>query len=611
MLLGCLTRGPPVYPMNEVLVPNELFEHDRAVLALAKTAKANVALRYFSIKAATGNPDARWSPFQIRMLNEESTLMAYNKSRQIGFSFMSAGDALFDGIVKGRYTVVTISYNLEEAREKVNYIKAWWESKMDDPSAIPLSSEFDESGNWRGPSPNRIQRWPDLTTSNSLEVRFSNGFRFISLPCKPPRGKQATVLLDEFAHAQHANAIYTAAFPMVTRGLGGFNRLIMGSTPIGASGKFWEVFTDAQRYPDFRRYEFGWWSLRELCEHPYEAEMFYRSNDKTEETLNYMVRKWGTERMAFIWRNVLYEDFAQEYALQFLDESESFLSWELIKGCYPASYVDLQDDQLDLENDDLSEDAEDIWESAYLYVKARGVDKAIEAIRTLAEWFAQGRLEGAVVWAYDVGRTRDAAEFSIFTVEGRNIRQRAMITLPNTKFEDQRTVAKRICYDLPVTRGLIDRGGIGMQIAEELEGTFGMAAQGIQFDAGLKNMWAIKLKMAMQHSKVTLIPDRDQEAQLHSIKRVISSDKVIKYEIEDDSMEDGTGKNRKHHADKFWAVAMAVYLGVQASQGLGEIKTSEPGKMAEAQKQISTKGYRRVLRASAAIGRISSKLGRS
>ena len=298
--------------MIETLQPGDLFEHDRAVLKLARSPKANIALRYFSIKSATDNPDARWSPFQIQMLNEESTLLAYNKSRQIGFSFMSAGDALFDGLVKGKYTVVTISYNLEEAREKVLYLKGWWESKVDDPSLIPLSSEFDEQGNWRGASPNRIQRWPEMVTSNSLEVRFSNGFRFISLPCKPPRGKQATVLLDEFAHAQHANAIYTAAFPMVTRGLGGLNRLIMGSTPIGASGKFWEVFVDEEKYPDFRRYSFGWWQLRELCMKPIEAELFFRTCDKTEESLNYMVRKWGTDRMQFIWRNVLYEDFAQE-----------------------------------------------------------------------------------------------------------------------------------------------------------------------------------------------------------------------------------------------------------------------------------------------------------
>lgn len=596
--------------MIETLQPGDLFEHDRAVLKLARSPKANVALRYFSIKAATGNPDARWSPFQIQMLNEESTLMAYNKSRQIGFSFMSAGDALFDGIVKGKYTVVTISYNLEEAREKVLYLKGWWESKVDDPSLIPLSSEFDDYGNWRGASPNRIQRWPEMITSNSLEVRFSNGFRFISLPCKPPRGKQATVLLDEFAHAQHANAIYTAAFPMVTRGLGGFNRLIMGSTPIGASGKFWEVFTDEEKYPDFRRYSFGWWQLRELCLHPIEAELFFRTCEKNEESLNYMVRKWGTDRMQFIWRNVLYEDFAQEYAMQFLDESESFLSWELIKSCYPTSYVNMDSDEYDLENEELSEDAEDLWEEAYLYVKARGVDKCLDALRKLADWVADGRIEGPFVWAYDVGRTRDASEVSIFSVEGRMLRQRAVLTLPNTKFEDQKAVLRRVCQDLPVVRGLIDRGGIGMQLAEEMEGRYGMAATGIQFDAANKNMWAVRMKMAMQHSRITLVPDRDQETQLHSIKRVISSDKIIKYEIEDDTVEDGAGKNRKHHADKFWSVAMAVYLGLQVSSGTGEMRTADPSKYRETQKQVATKGFKSTSRASAAFSRISRKAGR-
>jgi phage FluMu gp28-like protein len=146
---------------------------------------------------------------------------------------------------------------------------------------------------------------------------------------------------------------------------------------------------------------------------------------------------------------------------------------------------------------------------------------------------------------------------------------------------------------LPITRGQIDRLGIGMELAENFEADYGDRASGITFTVERKDLWATRLKIAMQHSQVVLIPNRDQSGQLHAARRVITDSKNIRYEQDEDTITTGSGKKRHHHLDKFWAVALAVHNGLQcfgfSLQGASEGKERQTE---EIHRTLATKGWR-------------------
>jgi phage FluMu gp28-like protein len=101
---------------------------------------------------------------------------------------------------------------------------------------------------------------------------------------------------------------------------------------------------------------------------------------------------------------------------------------------------------------------------------------------------------------------------------------------------------------LPFTRVLIDRNGIGMQLAEQLERSTGKA-QGVDFTNPSKELWAVETRLQFERRKVPLPLDRDLSYQIHAIKKTITAARHNVFDAE---------RNKEHHADKFWALALAL-----------------------------------------------------
>jgi len=97
---------------------------------------------------------------------------------------------------------------------------------------------------------------------------------------------------------------------------------------------------------------------------------------------------------------------------------------------------------------------------------------------------------------------------------------------------------------------LIDKSGLGMQIAEELAKRFPGKAEGVDFTNATKELWAVELKVRMQRGEVPIPLDRDLSYQIHSLKRKVTMAKNAVFD---------TAGNEKHHADKFWSLALAVW----------------------------------------------------
>lgn len=566
--------------------PQAWADRCRKIEAVARTPRCDLLLRYFDIRQATHVLDARWQPFQIDWLNCKSILAAMNKGRQIGASFTSSADSMAECVLLPHQTVITISFNLEEAKEKIRYVKDWWESRNPEPWLVPARGEFDSQGNWLGKSPNRITNWPEVVKSNTLEVQWSNGSRFISHPCRPPRGKKASVLLDEFAHYQHDVAIFQAALPMITRGRGA-NRLSALSTPKGAVGKFWEIVTDVEHYPDWDRFSFGWWQIEDLC--PREFRLACQRDFEMGVHQRELIERYGTKHEGgalWLWNNTNpKEDFYQEYGLTFLDSVYSYLSWALIKSCHPKMWDDREDSLSPDEQEDLAQQSIDAgYQNQYLHEVVRcealdpeGIQPALDAIETIR----RAKLPGEWAWGYDCGRDNDAAEITLFQVYNGRARQRLQITMAQISFPKQRLVIQRLLESFHMSAGKMDKGSVGREIGEWAETTWGTEqAEPVWFTVESKDKWAKNLKKLMEAHQIVLIPNKEQDDQLHSIQREAQG-KIFVYKVGSDTV-DVKGKRIKHHADKFWSIALAASAASKIlNQGVVELVATDEHRQVE------------------------------
>ena len=103
----------------------------------------------------------------------------------------------------------------------------------------------------------------------------------------------------------------------------------------------------------------------------------------------------------------------------------------------------------------------------------------------------------------------------------------------------------------------VDRHGIGMNLAENLRTEFGSRVEGIALIGQIKEMLAVDLKIAFENEQVALPRDRDLTSQIHSIKKTPTEAGYARFDTE---------KNERHHADKFWALALAVHAAGLAKE---------------------------------------------
>lgn len=190
-----------------------------------------------------------------------------------------------------------------------------------------------------------------------------------------------------------------------------------------------------------------------------------------------------------------------EYLCEFMDEEEVLLPYEMIQACEEDGIV-------------------------------------VDDLRLL---------RGDVYVGVDIARRQDLTVIAILERLGSVLYLRRLDILKGITFSEQFRIidhvagfARRIC---------IDETGIGMQIAEDLQKRWGeIKVERVYFTAKAKEELAEKLKIRFQDRTLRIPPDAGIREDLRSIKRTITDAGNIRYE---GSTDDG-------HADRFWALALAV-----------------------------------------------------
>ena len=458
------------------------------------------------------NQDVILDFWQDDFIMNRSRFISLLKSRQTGFSFIVAIKGLVKALdpARTKYTKQFVSYNEDDAQEKIRYAREFYES-----------------------IPDRHKKKLIHSTATMLEFEDIGGkttSRLISLPCRPPRGKNGDVCLDEFAIylPRLSNEIYTAAsFCTLRRGC-----IEVGSTPLGTIGKFYEICTDKEKYPNFDRYFVPWWYAKVMCKDVKNAVQLAKDMQTEERVMTF-----GTDRLIDIYRNSTLEDFQQECECTFIDSSMSYISLELIYANTPGR-----------REDDIPTNITD--DEAYFNAKRNIEIKVFTEPDELILSY-NPELHGAPLFmGMDVGRTHDATVFYIIGNHNGKKKSVARIEMRNAEFDAQRDVFRKLMKNLPIYRSCIDDGGLGKDLAEAMTKEFSGRAEKYHFDMYSKEVLAMSVKTGLERREFLLENDREFHSQIHSIKRTPTSGGSFRYDAE---------RNEKGHADSFWAWALANY----------------------------------------------------
>lgn len=194
----------------------------------------------------------------------------------------------------------------------------------------------------------------------------------------------------------------------------------------------------------------------------------------------------------------------------------------------------------------------DTWASAYecVFIDDENSLLSIELIKSCVKDYGVKNIsKNTPQYAgYDVGRTKDrSAHISIYDDNG--VKKLCVLdVLAKATFKNQEQNLSNFLTFNPLAMLRIDKTGIGMSVCEKLKNRFASRVNGVYFTASNKEAMALNLKKHFEDKSILIPNDPALISDLHAIKRKAGT-KSFLYDSD---------RNAHGHADRFWALAMAL-----------------------------------------------------
>ncbi|MDZ4687610.1 MAG: hypothetical protein SH850_21270 [Planctomycetaceae bacterium] len=169
---------------------------------------------------------------------------------------------------------------------------------------------------------------------------------------------------------------------------------------------------------------------------------------------------------------------------------------------------------------------------------------------------------------FDIGRSHDRSVIVTLERKGTRAIVRELVVLRNCPFAKQREeLCKRITPN--VRKVGIDKGGIGMQLHEEIAAQYGSRIEGYQLNSATQGKVATLVRSVFDRQAITIPDDADLRADLQLIEQceTVSGVPVIK-----------TGRSLAGHGDRAWGLflALAVMPLMQQRPNIGGMPRAVP-----------------------------------
>ncbi|WP_155300596.1 terminase large subunit domain-containing protein [Deinococcus kurensis] len=484
--------------------------------------------RLFNGKTGSESP-LILEPWQIFAVDDPSGQAIYLKPRQVGFSFLRAARALGLALLRRNYIGAFVSYNRDEAKNKIVYARQLYESMQ-----------------YKGK--------PGIKNDNAESLTFLNGSRIISLPAKAVRGlPNPDVFFDEWAFIPKAAEIFTGTLSSGVRGLGKFAG---GSTPYGESNHFYEVFiNENNQYRKFKRHRIEWWYSPAMCDDVPQA-IIHAPSLSTEER----VEQYGSEKLKEIFAALSLDDFQREHECSFAARDDAVISKATLLECCVWPEEDTPDGQ------EVKPDLNRVDAVVRNWVNPTMATLEREIMPALRVALKAMHPSSSFIMGYDVGRSGDGSQLVIFE-ERRDeaLITRAFIRLHGAEFHVQESMLMSLCGDRRHRKTHIDSTGIGMQLAENVRRR--SVGRNVPEDEGAV-------------IRVNFGNERDRTKVFASVKQAVENVGILVYPHEDlfrhfaafkyepesgrfgDRFTLNRGKNKdgtRHHAEVVVAMGLALF----------------------------------------------------
>lgn len=358
----------------------------------------------------------------------------------------------------------------------------------------------------------------DDKKNSAYVLQYANGHRSHSLSSNPDAqaGKRGRRVLDEFALHPDPRKLYAIAYPGIT--WGGSMEII--STHRGSANFFNELVTEIVHKGNPKKISHHKITLQDALDQGflYKLQSKLPADDERQlmdeaEYFNFIRAGCPDE-----------ETFLQEYMCVPSDDNSAFLSYDLIASCeYRPG---------------------DPWEQDLAQAK------------------------GGLYVGVDVGRDHDLTVIWVIEKLADVAYTRRVICLKNQTFDAQEKELYAILRLPQVRRCCIDCTGIGRQFTERAQRRFGeYRVEAVTFTQPVKEELAYPVRSAFEDRSVRIPNDNFIRADLRAVKKETTAAGNIRFTAD-------RGKNG--HADRFWALALALHAGATPA---GTIHFAKPAGM--------------------------------
>ena len=349
------------------------------------------------------------------------------------------------------------------------------------------------------------------SSADARSIGFADGTRIWSLSSNPDAqaGKRGTRVLDEFALHPDPALLYAVAYPGIT--WGGSLQII--STHRGTDNFFYKLVDEARNGGNPKNISLHRVTLQDALEQGLLGKI--KAALPPEHEVSHMDE---AEYFDLVKKSCADEEsFLQEYMCTPADDSAGFVGYDCISRC--------------------------------CYKPEDG------------DWRRPAGKMNPLFLGVDVGRSRDLSVFWLLESVGDILYTREVSVMSDVPFSQQEAELHRFLR-LPNLRcARIDQSGLGRQFAERAVERYGSArVGGVTFTAGVKEALAYPLRARFEDAKIRIPDDIEIIADIRSVRKEVGAGGTLRFCAE---------RTVDGHADRFWALALAVKAADEATSGAG------------------------------------------
>ncbi len=460
-------------------------------------------------------------PYQAKWIEDRGRRRLMEKSRQIGISLCTAYDLVKKTGGKGH------AYDA-------------WVSSRDDLQARLFGNDCAQWARLlhRSVAPFACQMLDGTGKVSAHVLPLDSGRAIYCLTSNPnaQAGKRGHRVFDEFALNPDNRRLYAVGDPGTLWG-GGLDII---STHRGSSNYFNELVNEARHKGNPKGFSLHRVTILDAVKEGLLGKLKAKwgEADAGDDRL-----KWSEEDFLQSLRNECAdaETWEQEFMCVAGDDQGAFLSYDLIAGCEYGAGGDDGVDRMDGVDGVDGKDGRDQRDRK---------DGAGMGTAQLA-----GRA-GALFAGVDVGREHDLTVIWVVERVEDVCFTREVVCLEKAAFAEQEERLYAILTLPNLKRCCVDQTGLGRQFAERAAQRFGRyKVEGITFTSGVKEDLAYTTRAAFEKKTVRIPGDQFIRADLRSLRKEATSSGNLRF----------TGERTKNgHADRFWALALALHAARQA-----------------------------------------------